>query len=273
MSEILSTIGWVALGLGVGAYGTLIGAGGGFILVPTLVFLYPTLSATDITAISLAAVFANSASGSLRYARFRRIDYRSGIVMAIATLPGAVLGAFAVAYIPRRTFYVIMGIALLLVSVFLLLRPRGGRPLWLESRFTVSRRLTDSAGRTYHYRFNLALAALFSTVLGFISSLLGIGGGIIQVPLLTSFFAFPAHIATATAQFVLLFTSAAGALTHVLQGVYQPFARVTILLAIGVVIGAQVGAALSSRVGDAFIIRLLAIALGLVGIRLLLIGL
>ncbi len=272
MSEILTTIGWIALGIGVGTYGTLIGAGGGFILVPTLVFLYPTLSATDITAISLAAVFANSASGSLRYARFRRIDYSSGLVMAIATLPGAVLGAFAVGYIPRRTFYLIMGAALILVSVFLLVRPKGGRALWLESRFTVSRSLTDSSGRTYQYRFNLLLAALFSTMLGFISSLLGIGGGIIQVPLLTSFFSFPAHIATSTSQFVLLFTAAAGAGTHVLQGVYQPFLRITILLAIGVAIGAQVGAALSSRVRDTVIIRLLAVALSLVGIRLLLIG-
>ena len=126
-----------------------------------------------------------------------------------------------------------------------------------------------SDGNTRVYRFNLGLAALFSVALGFISSLLGIGGGIIQVPLLTSFFSFPAHIATATAQFVLLFTSAAGAVTHVVQGVYQPFLRLTLELALGVVVGAQAGAAISRRTRAALIIRLLAIALGLVGLRLL----
>jgi uncharacterized protein len=269
VTEVLTALGWIALGLGVGAYGTLIGAGGGFILVPTLLLLYPNLSATQLTAISLAVVFANACSGSLSYARLRRIDYRSGLVLAAATLPGAVIGAVVVGFIPRRLFDVIMGATLLLVSIFLLLRPAGSRPLWLVSPFTVSRSLTDSDGNTYEYRYNLALAAAFSVALGFISSLLGIGGGIIQVPLLTSFFSFPAHVATATAQFVLLFTAAAGALTHAFQGVYQPFLGLTIELAAGVVIGAQFGAALSRRVGAVLIIRLLAVALGLVGLRLL----
>jgi len=272
VTEILTTLGWIALGLGIGAYGTLIGAGGGFILVPALLLLYPRLSAEQLTAISLAVVFANSCSGSLSYARLRRIDYRSGVVLAVATLPGAVLGAIVVGAIPRRLFDLIMGASLVAVSIYLLARPGGSRPLWLDSRFTVSRTLTDSDGKTYQYRFNLGLAALFSIALGFVSSLLGIGGGIIQVPLLTSFFSFPAHIATATAQFVLLFTAAAGTLTHVFQGIYQPFLRLTFELALGVIVGAQAGAALSRRVGGSVIIRLLAVALGLAGLRLLLVG-
>jgi uncharacterized membrane protein YfcA len=269
VNDVLASAGWIAFGLGVGAYGTLIGAGGGFILVPALLLIYPRISATQLTAVSLAVVFANACSGSIRYARLRRIDYRTGVVLAAATIPGAVLGAIVVGFVPRHAFDLIMGGALVLVSLFLLLRPHGSRPLWINSGFTIERRIRDVDGITHRYRFNLALAALFSVGLGFVSSLLGIGGGIIQVPLLTSFFAFPAHIATATAQFVLLFTSGAGVVTHVLQDVYQAFLRLTIELAIGVVIGAQVGAALSRRVGAAIIIRLLAVALGLVGVRLL----
>jgi hypothetical protein len=69
-----------------------------------------------------------------------------------------------------------------------------------------------------------------------------------------------------------MFTSATGALTHLLQGVYQPFVRLTLELAVGVVAGAQVGAALSRRVASVVIIRLLAVGLGLVGLRLLLAG-
>src|SRR5207248_1557302 len=197
VSDSLVALAWVALGLGVGAYGTLIGAGGGFILVPALLFAYPRLSATQVTAISLAVVFANAVSGSVSYARQRRIDYLSAIVLAIATLPGAVIGAIVVGYIPRRLFDVIMGASLILVSVFLLVRPQGSRSLWLTSAFTVNRTLTDAKRATYEYRFNLGAAALFSVAIGFLSSLLGIGGGIIQVPLLTSLFGFPAHVATA----------------------------------------------------------------------------
>lgn len=267
---MLSAVAWIAIGLGVGVYGTLIGAGGGFILVPALLLLYPGLSAKQLTAISLAAVFVNATSGSLSYGRLRRIDYRTGVVLAAATLPGAVLGAIVVAYVPLRAFDAAMGAFLILVSLFLLLRPHGGRPLWLGSRFVVRRSIADRGGSRYEYRFNLGLAALFSLALGFVSSLLGIGGGIIQVPLLTSFFAFPAHIATATAQFVLLFTSGAAVITHLVQGVYRPFVALTLELAAGVVVGAQIGAALSRRTPATLIIRLLAVGLGLVGFRLLL---
>ncbi|HYM48931.1 MAG TPA: sulfite exporter TauE/SafE family protein, partial [Candidatus Limnocylindrales bacterium] len=193
MSEILSTLGWVSLGAGVGAFGTLIGAGGGFILVPVLLLLYPHRSPEQLTAVSLAVVFANATSGSLSYFRLRRVDYRSGIVLALATLPGAILGAIAVGFVPRRAFDLIMGVALLLVSLYLLVRPHRSMPWWLDSRFAVSRTLVDSQGVTYQYRFNLALAAGLSLGVGFVSSLLGIGGGIIHVPLLTTFFAFPPH--------------------------------------------------------------------------------
>jgi hypothetical protein len=269
MAEILAAIGFVALGFGVGAYGTLIGAGGGFILVPVLLFIYPGLSAAQVTAVSLAVVFVNACSGSISYARMRRIDYPTGVVLAAATVPGAVAGAIVVSVIPRRAFDVIMGLALIALSIFLLLRPQGSRSLWLNSRFTVSRSLVDAEQTSYEYRFNLAAAALFSVGIGFLSSLLGIGGGIIQVPLLTSALGFPAHVATATAQFALMFTAATGALTHLVQGVYTPFLRLIVELAVGVVAGAQVGAALSQRVGGGVIIRLLAVALGLVGVRLL----
>jgi uncharacterized membrane protein YfcA len=272
MSEVLTTLAWIALGVGVGAYGTLIGAGGGFILVPVLLVAYPRMTAIQVTAVSLAVVFVNAVSGTLSYARARRIDYRTGLVLAAATIPGAVLGAIVVGYVPRRLFDLIMGAALLLVSGFLLARPGGNRPLWLNSRFTVSRVLTGLDNTSYEYRFNLGLAAVFSVGIGFLSSLLGIGGGIIQVPLLTSFFAFPPHIATATAQFALMFTSVAGTFTHVVQGVYAPFLRLTAELAVGVVVGAQAGAALSRRLKGVVIIRLLAVALGLVGIRLLIVG-
>jgi uncharacterized protein len=261
---------WVAVGVVVGAYGTLVGAGGGFAMVPILLLVYPRQSAAQLTAVSLGAVFANVISGSLGYARLKRIDYRTGLILAPATIPGAVIGAVVVGAIPRAAFDAVMGGALILVSGFLLLKPQGSIPLGLAGRWVVSRTLVDSDGKSYQYRFNMALAIVASFGIGFVSSLLGIGGGIVQVPILTSFFAFPAHIASATSQFVQIFTSGFGALTHVVRGDYASFVTVTIALAVGVIIGAQFGAAISRRVAGSLIIRLLAVALGLVGIRLLL---
>lgn len=261
---------WVALGVVVGAYGTLIGAGGGFVLVPVLLIVFPEQSAAQLTAVSLAVVFANALSGSVGYYRLRRVDYRSGVVLAIATIPGSVIGALVVAGIPRTAFDIVMGAVLILISVFLLFRPSGNLALLRGRPGTATRELVDSDGKIYRYRFNLAVATVLSVAVGFLSSLLGIGGGIIHVPLLTSFFSFPAHIATATSHFVLVAMSAGATVTHIVHGDFGPFVPITLALAVGVIGGAQVGARLSTRVGGGLIIRLLAIALGVVGIRLLL---
>lgn len=70
------------LGFVVGAYGTLVGAGGGFVLVPALLLIYPGEKRSSITSISLAVVFFNALSGSAAYARLKRIDYVTGLIFA-----------------------------------------------------------------------------------------------------------------------------------------------------------------------------------------------
>ncbi|MGB4863289.1 MAG: sulfite exporter TauE/SafE family protein, partial [Tepidiformaceae bacterium] len=110
------------LGFAVGTFGTLVGAGGGFILVPILLFLYPKKDPETITAISLFVVWANATSGSLAYGFQKRIDYRSGGWFAVATLPGAVAGAIVVGFIPRRTFDGMFAAVLVVLGLLLLLR-------------------------------------------------------------------------------------------------------------------------------------------------------
>lgn len=102
----------IPLGFVVGAYGTLIGAGGGFVLMPVLLMLYPRESPELLTSISLAVVFFNAASGSWAYARLRRIDYRSGLLFSAATVPGAIFGALTTGYLPRRLFDGVFGVIL-----------------------------------------------------------------------------------------------------------------------------------------------------------------
>jgi hypothetical protein len=103
--------------------------------------------------------------------------------------------------------------------------------------------------------------------------LLGIGGGVFQVPVMITLLRFPIHVATATSQFVLLFMSGEASLVHILNGdlVGENVLR-TVLLSIGVIPGAQIGARLAQRFHGPAIARLLATALIIVGGRLLYTG-
>ncbi|PZR79432.1 MAG: sulfite exporter TauE/SafE family protein, partial [Candidatus Aeolococcus gillhamiae] len=185
----------VALGAAVGVFGTLVGAGGGFILTPILLLIYPRDTAATITAISLVVVFFNALSGSAAYARQRRIDYRAGVAFAVATLPGAVAGALLVGAAPRRLFDAVMACLL------------GGLAIWLISgggrddrgghgpAAGTPRLLTDRGGTTYRYSVRTRRGVVYSVGVGFISSFLGIGGGVIHVPLLVGALGFPVHVA------------------------------------------------------------------------------
>lgn len=262
----------VLLGIGVGVFGTLVGAGGGFVVTPVLLLLYPADSPATITAISLVVVFFNAFSGSVAYARLRRIDYRSGLAFSIATVPGAIAGALLVTIAPRRLFDALMAVLLGGLAGWLI---AGTRPAKAASTRTggQSRELTDRSGAIYRYSVPLARGVGFSVLVGFVSSFLGIGGGVIHVPLMIGALGFPVHVATATSHFVLANMSAVGTVTHYLQGSFAGGTGIhrAVALSIGVVAGAQGGAALSQRMHGVVIQRLLAFALAALATRLLLV--
>ena len=256
------------LGVGVGAFGTIVGAGGGFILTPLLLIIYPQDSPSMITSISLVAVFANASSGSLAYARQRRIDFRSASVFALAALPGSVLGALAVGLIPRRAFDALTALVLFAMAAWLILDPPG-RPRTPRGRLT-HRHFADRAGHTFDYGVPLVRGAVYSAGVGFLSSLLGIGGGIIHVPLLVRALGFPTHLATAASHFVLAITSGTASVTHILNGSFAHARGVVLAAILGVAMaaGAQVGARVSVRMSGVLIERLLVLSLVLLGARL-----
>jgi uncharacterized membrane protein YfcA len=258
------------LGFGVGVFGTLVGAGGGFILTPVLLLVYPSSTPALLTAISLIVVFFNASSGTLAYSRQRRVDVRSGAVFAACTLPGSILGALLANQVSRPGFDVVMGIALTALATWLLLGHQAGAEH--DPRTGSPRTLVDRQGNTYRYRANVRLGALLSVGVGFVSSFLGIGGGVVHVPLLVALLGFPTHVATATSHFVLAFMALVATLTHALAGTFAHGVglRRAAALSVGVVGGAQLGAALSTRLSGGLIERLLGIALVLLGARLIL---
>jgi uncharacterized membrane protein YfcA len=257
------------IGVVVGAVGTLVGVGGGFLLVPVLLFLYPEDSPNVIASTSLAIVFINSVSGSVAYARQRRIDYRSGILLALASIPGSIIGALLTSQIDRGSFTMIFAALLIAIAALLFLRPVARERAGAETKHRWRREIVDQAGHVYRYSFPLGPALALSAGIGLISSLLGIGGGFIQVPLFILLFNFPTYIATATSQFMLAIMSLSGSLTHVAAGDFADAARRTAILAPGVIVGSQFGAWLSRRMRPAAIARLLAVLMVLVALRML----
>lgn len=249
---------WLFTGLLVGALGTLIGAGGGFLLMPLLLFVYRGRNPEELTAWSLAVVLCNSASGSIAYARAKRIDYRSGILFTLAALPGAWFGAQLTAHLSRSWFALLFGLFLIAISGYLLVRSSSDVDLGSSADLALP-------------RGKLWLGAALSLLVGVISNVFGIGGGILHVPLLVYAVGFATHRATATSHFVLAITALAGVLAHVAAHSLILELVPLLPLVVGATVGAQIGAHFSARVRGPWIIRSLALGLVAVGIRLVLI--
>lgn len=263
------------IGFGIGAIGTLIGAGGGFLLVPLLIFTHPALPPEIITAISIVIVACNAVSGSIAYARSGRIDFKAGILFAAYTIPGSILGVLATKYIPATAFNIAFGIILILLSVFLFFKKNGsdqGKETNSgQENLLTYQTLTDKNNTVYSYAYNKYIGIAVSIAVGFLSPLLGIGGGIIHVPAMVHWLNFPVHIATATSHFILAVMATVSVVVHAVKGNYSdPYIFHMILwLSIGVIAGAQLGAFLSHKMKTSAIVKALALCLGLVGLRLL----
>ncbi|MEK6711523.1 MAG: sulfite exporter TauE/SafE family protein [Nitrospinota bacterium] len=262
---------FLLIGLGIGFLGTLVGAGGGFILTPLLLLWFPDRPSEAIAALSLSVVTLNALSGSIAYYRLGRIDLKTSLVYGLAALPWVFLGAFSTSRVARGPFDVILGLALLGLCVSLLWpsAPEPPRRTGEDNPSLVPRRIVDRSGRVFEYRFRYKQGIWLSVAVGFLSSFMGIGGGPIYVPLMIRVLRVPPHIATATSQCLLLITVFAAALIHLLAGHLAGMGGLILPLALGMVAGAQAGAAISGRVRSAVLTRILAALLVLVSLQVL----
>ncbi|MZP30903.1 TSUP family transporter [Heliobacterium undosum] len=256
-------------GLGAGTLGSLIGVGGGFIVVPVLLllFAYPH---TWTVATSLFFIFINSLVSSYNYSRQKRVDFATGIPFAVSTIPGALAGAYLVPYLSGKAFDTAFAVLLLLVSLFMLFRPQGPArdrtPDWLGKKTT--RKFTDAHGVEHEYSFSLLFGIMVSFFVGFLSSIFGIGGGIIHVPAMTLIMGIPPHIATATSMFILTVSSFFGTLPHIPAGEVQPVAALA--LALGAIGGAQIGTRLAPKVNARRLMQIFAVIMFMLALRLFL---
>ncbi|ARU63267.1 hypothetical protein CBW65_21505 [Tumebacillus avium] len=247
-----------------GVTGSIVGLGGGFIVVPVISFLY-TMVPAHIVGTSMAVLFFNSISSTITYARQKRIDFAAGISFAAASIPGSIIGAFIAEGMASKTFFVGFGCFLIFISLFLVFKPK--KPVRLPLEPTVHRKFVDASGTEFEYSYHRPLGIIISFVVGFISSLLGIGGGSILVPMMAILFAFPPHIATATSMFTIFLSAIIGTSTHwYLDNI--DWMKV-LFLAPGAFVGGLIGARLAPKLLAQTILRILSAMLIIVAIRLI----
>ena len=240
------------LGLAVGTFGTLVGIGGGFLLVPLFILLLHW-NPQNAVGTSLTVVFFNALSGSLAYIKQKRVYYDAAIRFSIATLPGAFLGSYLVKYFTGFSFQLTFGVLVIFLAFFMFFRP--------------AKKNADKTFDKKTFTYNRPLGILMSVVVGFLSSILGIGGGIIHVPMMIYVLSFPTHIATATSHFILAISTFFGVTSHFMLN--HILIKPALIIGAGAVIGAQIGAKLSAKVNSRLIIILLSITLLVLGIRLI----
>jgi len=221
----------VLLGFAAGILGSMIGLGGGIIVVPVLTFLGfpPTAAASN----SLFAALSNATASTISYSRQKRIDFSLGIKLGLLSIPGTVLGAVVSTDVAPDIFKILFGFVLIASSVYVFLRKK------IETKEkTLSKQMVV-----------FVVGASFFA--GIISSFFGIGGGIIFVPLMVVGMGMAMKKAAPTSQLVLLFASLSGVIVHSILG-HPDFLQAG-LLAVGSFFGGLVGARLSLHVRERYL--------------------
>src|SRR5437762_13054 len=238
---------WI-LGAGVvaGAFGATLGLGGGIFLVPflNLVLGLPIASAA---AISLTTVIATSSSVSAARAGQRLINLRLGMTLEVATAAGSLAGGITAQLLSEDTLRRVFAAAMAIIAI-LMLRTLNQRNTFKGTSVDpglLGGRYDDAlSGEVVTYQVKrLPLALIASFVAGNVSSLLGIGGGVIKVPVLNAWCGIPLRAAAATSAFMIGVTATAGAVIYYGHGQLVP------ALAAAAVLGVQLGSWAGMRFG------------------------
>jgi len=242
---------------------SLTGIGGGIFIVPVLTLLYEFVPA-DAIGTSLTAIIFTAVAATLNYARQRRIYWRTGLVLAVVTMPGAYLGAWLTTQLNARDLGLIFGFFLVAVAVYIIADLNNLRRS--KNQNVTSTQKSDyelvKSGKT------IAIGAGLSFFGGLASGLLGIGGGLLIVPIMTFAMGMAIHSATATSMFTMIFTSISGVTQHY-QANHINFES-ALLLALGAIFGAQIGAYTSKRISSKNLRRVFGIIVIVSGINMIL---
>ena len=250
-------------GMAAWLFGSLLGLGGGLLIVPllTLVFNLPLLTAVGV---SLVCVIVTSGASAGVYLERRVANLRLGMVLELFTAVGALAGGLAAFILPENVLELLFAALLVYVAVTML-RGRDPEPevgeagaeamaanIAADNSFRAS-----LSGPGYRVR-HLGFGAVGSVVAGVTSALLGIGGGLVKVPVMHVVMGVPLRVATATSNLMIGITASASAIIYLLRGGIDPY--VASPTAVGVFFGASLGSRIAHRI-DVRILRGLFVAI------------
>ena len=231
-----------------GFVGALFGLGGGVLIIPFLTLVEGVPVPLAVGA-SIVSVVATSSASAATYVQDHLTNLRLGMFLEIGTVAGAITGAFVSVFLPASALFILFGI-ILLYATMVMIRARGidfpanvrpdktSRILALGSQYD-----DQSLNRVVKYEVTrMPLTVFIGYFAGIVSGLLGVGGGIINVPTMNLVSKVPVKVASATSNFMIGVTAAASASVYLLRGDVNP------LLAAPLIVGVAGGALLGTRV-------------------------
>jgi len=202
--ELVYVIILLITGIGVGTVSGLLGVGGCFIMVPVQYFILTAMGTDPTIAIrvsfgtNLMVVLPTALSGSLRHHKREVVLWTHAIILGITSMIFTFTGAYVASILPGSVLKIIFGIAILLGA----LRMATAHPIRVEG---------EPHGNYLTYVF-------LGIIFGFITGLIGIGGGVLMVPLMVIFLNYHMHEAVGTSTAVMIFTSLGGAVAYMAYG-------------------------------------------------------
>jgi len=252
----------IAGGVGTGLFGSLLGLGGGVLLVPLLTLGFD-LPVREAVGVSLVCVIVTSAASATVFLERGVANLRLGMVLELFTAIGALIGG-TIAFLLDERLLAGLFAALLLYTASTMLRPRPATATTADEA-AASDASTDAAavkrsawarigdgmsGPGYRVRAPVP-GAIGGVGGGVVSALLGIGGGLVMVPVMHVLMGVPLRVATATSNLMIGITASTSAIVYLLRGGIDPYATAP------AVIGVFVGAAIGSRVAHRIDLRVL----------------
>ena len=252
MTPLEFTVAAFAASLAAGFFGSLLGLGGGIIVIPALTILLHVDIRYAIGA-SIVSVIATSSGAAAAYVRDRMANLRVAMFLETATTSGALTGAFLAGVLGGRWLTLGFGTAVVLSAVGMMrgtLWQRAAPPspdAWADHLRLHGSYHDDAAGEEIRYRvFGTKGGLLLMYAAGAVSGLLGIGAGALKVPAMDLAMRLPIKVSSATSNLMIGVTAAASAGVYFARGDIDPF--VTAPVASGVVLGALLGSRLLPRV-------------------------
>ncbi|MBL7996314.1 sulfite exporter TauE/SafE family protein [bacterium] len=260
---------YILIGFVAGTLGSMVGLGGGIIMVPALTILLGVDIKSAISA-SLISLVATSIMSVSVFAKKELVHFKLGLILVSTTIVGSFGGSYIGVYLDPNTLMILFT-ALMIFAAIMLIRNlkkktedgdyESQTDVHVGGFFGISGKYrSEKSGQVQGFTVRrVPLNIGLSTFAGAISGMLGVGGGIIQVPMMHIVGGVPIKIASATSSFMIGFTGFAGAIVYFM---YDQFDVVmTSGLIIGIIGGSYSGSKIAMKVNSKFLIMVLLVVL------------